>query len=377
MRDALVQGFAAADTDRRPSMFFRSDPIASVPDTDEHRWMRAVLLGGIGVLVVAAFVSGIVLSRTFTASPLTPVPFNPRVMTPDPLKPATSVIPSQANTAQTNSVQAGFAISPFQPEPAIESAPLAAAPSSHKTYMPGTQIAAVPALLILPSKSAPRSAKVASMQIEPAIPLTARLAALATSGNAKAEVLLGLEYVDGDGEPVNEAEGAKWLERAAFQGEDVAAYRLGTLYERGQGVPADPAKAALWYAVAARAGNRKAMHNLAVAYAQGAGVQKDLPTAAQWFSRAAALGLADSQFNVAVLYERGMGVPQSLADAYKWYAIAAAQGDTESKTRLEALDSQISAGEKANAQKAAANFRPEPLNRTANSPPDTATALGG
>jgi localization factor PodJL len=112
------------------------------------------------------------------------------------------------------------------------------------------------------------------------------------------------------------------------------------------------------------------MHNLAVAYAEGSGTPKDLTQAAQWFSKAAALGLRDSEFNLAVLYERGMGVQQSLIDAYKWYAIAAAQGDAESKARLEVISTQLSADERAAAQKAASEFRPLPLDRDANVPPD-------
>ena len=68
--------------------------------------------------------------------------------------------------------------------------------------------------------------------------------------------------------PANPADAAKWLERAAEQGQAVAQYRLGAVYERGQGVPANPATATHWYQLAANQGNRKAMHNLAVAYRQ-------------------------------------------------------------------------------------------------------------
>jgi localization factor PodJL len=197
-----------------------------------------------------------------------------------------------------------------------------------------------------------------------------KLTAAANAGNAKAEMLIGLKYVDGDGVPANEAEGAKWLQKAASQNEPVAAYRLGTLYERGKGVTADPAKATKWYQVAAQAGNRKAMHNLAVAFAQGTGVQKNFAEAARWFSKAAALGLSDSQFNLAVLYERGLGVPQSLLDAYKWYAIAASQGDTESKNRIDALGTQLSADDRAAAARSAQMFKPQALDRRANATPD-------
>lgn len=196
-----------------------------------------------------------------------------------------------------------------------------------------------------------------------------KLTALANSGNAKAELVVGLKYLDGDGIAVNEVDAAKWLGRAAGHGQAVAQYRLGTMYDRGRGVAADPLKAAHWYLLASQAGNRKAMHNLAVAYASGTGVPKNLAEAARWFSKAAALGLSDSQFNLAVLYERGLGVPQSLLDAYKWYAIAAAAGDTESKARTEALATQLSADDRAAAQRAATAFRAQPLDVKANVAP--------
>jgi localization factor PodJL len=196
-----------------------------------------------------------------------------------------------------------------------------------------------------------------------------RLSALANEGNPKAEMIVGLKYIDGDGVGVDESQAAKWLERAAESGEAVAQYRLGTLYERGRGVPADPALALHWYQLAANAGNRKAMHNLAVAYAQGSGTPKDFAEAARWFSKAANLGLADSQFNLAVLYERGLGVPQSLLDAYKWYAIAAASGDTESKARLDVLSTQLGADAREAAQHAADQFKPAAFDPAVNVPP--------
>jgi localization factor PodJL len=228
---------------------------------------------------------------------------------------------------------------------------------------------AVPAPKTAPNGAAPvapaQPPKTASTALD-------KLTALANSGNAKAELLIGLKYIDGDGIPANPAEGAKWLQKSAAQNEPVAAYRLGTLYERGKGVPADAAKATHFYQVAAQAGNRKAMHNLAVAYAQGSGTTKNFAEAARWFSKAAALGLSDSQFNLAVLYERGLGVPQSLTDAYKWYAIAASQGDTESKARIDALATQLSAEDKAAAQRSAEMFKPQALDRRGNATPDIA-----
>ncbi|MGA7711813.1 MAG: hypothetical protein WCA81_07925 [Rhizomicrobium sp.] len=204
----------------------------------------------------------------------------------------------------------------------------------------------------------------------PAVPALDRVTTLANAGNSRAELIVGLKYLDSEGALANDKEAAKWLSRAAQAGEPVAQYRLGAMYEHGKGVPADAAQALRWYLAAANQGNRKAMHNLAVAYAEGNGTKKDFTEASRWFSRAANLGLADSQFNLAVLYERGYGVPQSLIDAYKWYAVAAAQGgDTEAKARMDAISTQLSAEARGAAQHAADIFKPGPLDPKANVAP--------
>ncbi|HWC62208.1 MAG TPA: tetratricopeptide repeat protein, partial [Rhizomicrobium sp.] len=213
-------------------------------------------------------------------------------------------------------------------------------------------------------------------QVRGNLPTLDRVTELANGGNAIAQTIIGLKELDGDGVPANPADAAKWLERAAEQGQAVAQYRLGAVYERGQGVSANNATATRWYQLAADQGNRKAMHNLAVAYAGGTAGKKDMAEAARWFAKAAALGLADSEFNLAVLYERGEGVPQSMLDAYKWYAIAAAQGDTESKSRLGVIAPQLSQDDLGTAEKAAAAFKPEPLSRAANLPPEMADLAG-
>ena len=77
-----------------------------------------------------------------------------------------------------------------------------------------------------------------------------------------------------------------------------------------------------------------------------------------------------------MLYERGLGVPQSLLDAYKWYAIAAAEGDAESKSRIDALSTQLSADDRAAAQRSADQFKPQALDAAANVPPQL-SELGG
>ena len=309
----------------------------------------------IALMVIVALAIGAVFSQKLSSGPsrTASVLFNKDNPVP---RPATDLTPPLAGTdvatPQTTAPAKPHGVLPLQSHD-VKPAPV--------HTVPGT-----PTATAVPPPAIPA----------PAVTPLDKLTALANAGNAKAELVVGLKYLDGDGVAVSEADAAKWLERAAEQGMAVAQYRLGTMYERGRGVPADAAKAFHWYQLAAQAGNRKSMHNLAVAYASGAGTAKNLAEAARWFSKAAALGLSDSQFNLAVLYERGLGVPQSLLDAYKWYAIAAAGGDIESKSRIDALATQLSADDRAAAQHAADAFHAAPLDPRSNVAPQMNDVAG-
>jgi TPR repeat protein len=196
-----------------------------------------------------------------------------------------------------------------------------------------------------------------------------QLAQNAEAGNADAELAVALKYLNGTNGSRDPAAGMRWMTRAATHGNAVAQYMLGSAYEKGGATVRDPAEAMRWYEASALQGNRKAMHNLAIAYAMGFAGVKSSSEAVRWFSRAASFGYVDSQFDLAVLYERGDGVPQSLLDAYKWYAIAGAQGDMESKSRIEALRTQLSSDDLAAAQHAADAFRALPYDTGANQLP--------
>jgi len=200
-----------------------------------------------------------------------------------------------------------------------------------------------------------------------------RLTQLANSGDAQAELIVGLKYMQGGG---SDSSAAQWLERSANGHNAVAQYILGTLYENGSGVGKNPSEAVRWYQQAANAGNRKAMYRLGISYAEGDGVTQDYAQAATWFEKSANAGLVDAQFNLAVLYERGEGVPQSLLDAYKWYAIAAAHGDKESAARVEALSAQLAPDDLQVAQKTVQEFSPTDFDREANLAPTIADVAG-
>lgn len=75
----------------------------------------------------------------------------------------------------------------------------------------------------------------------------------AQAGDSQAQVYVAEIYEKGLGTEPNNAEAAKWYEKAAVQGSSRAQVSLGYLYEKGLGVPADPKKALEWYRRAAGA----------------------------------------------------------------------------------------------------------------------------
>jgi localization factor PodJL len=188
----------------------------------------------------------------------------------------------------------------------------------------------------------------------------------ARSGDRVAAFVVASKFLDGREVGRNEAEAARWFERAAAQGLAPAQYRLATLYERGSGVARDAAKAGRLYEQAAVQGNIRAMHNLAVLMTGSSGHAVDMAGAARWFREAALQGLKDSQFNMAILYERGLGVARSAVEAAYWYAVAAAHGDADAKTRVEVLRATLSRRDGEAAVRRAAAFHPKEQRRDAN-----------
>ncbi|MBI1238700.1 MAG: hypothetical protein GC199_05090 [Alphaproteobacteria bacterium] len=193
----------------------------------------------------------------------------------------------------------------------------------------------------------------------------------AEAGNAKAQLMLGARYADGQGVAKSETKAAEWLEKAALQGQPVAQFLYGLLLEQGRGVDRNLTEARNWYERSAQAGNRKAMHNLAVLYAEGTAGAKDYALAARWFKTAAELGNKDSQYNLALLCERGLGVELNLAEAYKWFAAAAAQNDADAKRRRDEIYGRLDAGARSEAERAARAFEAKPFVTAANEVPET------
>lgn len=156
----------------------------------------------------------------------------------------------------------------------------------------------------------------------------------AESGDAKAQVDLGLAYAVGDGLAPDDSQAVKWFRKAADQGDAAGEYFLGEVYATGRGVPVDYAEALKWLRRSAEQGDARGQYNLAAMYMQGLGVAKDDAEAAKWMRKAADQGLAAGQFGLGVMYAHGRGVAESPAEAVKWYRRAADQGDPDALNNL-------------------------------------------
>ena len=196
---------------------------------------------------------------------------------------------------------------------------------------------------------------------------TEALAEAARAGNPAALYEIGLRYLDGLGFKQDFSKAAFWFELSAERGSAPAAFQLGSLYEKGTGVDQDAAKAVSLYREAAEKGNVSAMHNLAVMSANGAvGGKPDFEAAGEWFKKAADRGVADSQFNLAILHARGAGVEADLTQSYKWFAVAAREGDADAEKRRDEVAEALSDADLKRAKALADDFKPLPLDETAN-----------
>ena len=78
----------------------------------------------------------------------------------------------------------------------------------------------------------------------------AQWSVLSRAGDPAAQYQLGQLYAEGLGTARDEAEGLRWIRRAAEGDYPVAQYVLGVAYQEGQGVPQDFVQAQFWFNLA-------------------------------------------------------------------------------------------------------------------------------
>jgi len=111
-----------------------------------------------------------------------------------------------------------------------------------------------------------------------------------------------------------------------------------------------------WQPLAER-GDARAQFNLGVIHFNAQSVPHDPMKAVQWYRAAADQGYGPAQAGLAFMYETGQGVLQNYIEAYKWSTLAARNGVEGGEAR-ETLAAKMTAGQIAEAEQAAAVWRP-------------------
>ena len=156
-------------------------------------------------------------------------------------------------------------------------------------------------------------------------PSVASIRERANTGEAIAQLILGVMYYTGTGVPQDESQAVGWFRKAAEQNDAAAQNLLGLMYDNGRGVPQDYSQAIAWYRKAANRNDAAAQYNLGGMYYAGTGVPQDDSQAAMWFRKAAEQNLAEAQFGLGTMYAGGRGVPEDYSEAAMWYHKAAEQ----------------------------------------------------
>ncbi len=163
----------------------------------------------------------------------------------------------------------------------------------------------------------------------------AEFRSLATGGDADAQSILALMYLEGQAVDTDMGQAIGWYVAAAEQGQVDAQYALSIIAMEGVGgTSRDETTAALWMREAARRGHMYAQFDLGNMYANGFGVERSDPEAARWFEAAAELGHKDAQYNLGIMYLTPRGVEQDRERAFQWFRRAAEQGHRDAQYNL-------------------------------------------
>lgn len=143
---------------------------------------------------------------------------------------------------------------------------------------------------------------------------------------ASAQTNLGKCYLAGDGVPEDDKKAFEWFEKAAKQGDAEGQFQLGRCYEEGWGTENNENLAYQYYSKSANQGYANAQIRVGFCYLDGIGVSANDSSAFEWFKKAAEQDNPDGQYLLGVCYSEGTGVEKNQHEAVKWYKKAAEQG---------------------------------------------------
>ena len=157
---------------------------------------------------------------------------------------------------------------------------------------------------------------------------------IANSGNADAQLLVGIMYHMGIAGEEHQSDAAYYFRMAAEQGLASAQTNLGKCYLAGDGVPEDNNKAFEWFEKAAKQGDAEGQFQLGRCYEEGWGTEKIENLAYQYYRKSANQGYANAQIQVGFCYLDGIGVYANENGAFEWFKKAAEQENPDGQYLL-------------------------------------------
>jgi len=169
----------------------------------------------------------------------------------------------------------------------------------------------------------------------------------AEDGDAEAQYLLGMAHRP-DGGPAGELRedeewAAYWLGKAAEQDHPKAQLEVGMLYLNGHGVEENEQTAAAWISVAANQGLAQAQYQIGMMLLGGIGVEINGEWAKYWFEQAGEQkGQAGSAalFRLGIMYETGQIVEKDKMQALFYYERSAELGNPQATQAAQAIPRQ-------------------------------------
>lgn len=159
----------------------------------------------------------------------------------------------------------------------------------------------------------------------------------ASSGDMFYKTVLGVMYLEGDGELKNTKQALYLWSEAAKGGYHDAFLKLGIVYSTGQLVPQDIDTALKFYLKAGEKGSAIALYNIGAIYFHGDKVPQDRKIGAIYYKKSAELGYAPGQCDTGLCYLKGHGFSRDYKEAIRWLQKAAQQGDQRAQYQLSRL----------------------------------------
>jgi len=147
----------------------------------------------------------------------------------------------------------------------------------------------------------------------------------ANQGDSKAQTLLANLYFHGKGVEKNLKKGNEWLEKALAQNYSGALAIQADRYYAGDSVPKNLVKAFELYQQAA-SDDVYAQFQLGIMYLHGDGIAQNYTSAFKWLTKAAEQNFMNAQFDLGLMYFNGEGVKIDRALGCKYIQLAAEQG---------------------------------------------------